>query len=36
MSMTKEKGVVTEEIRYMTADEEDYYNIAQANEPLGR
>jgi DNA-directed RNA polymerase subunit beta len=30
----KEKGVVTEEIRYMTADEEDYYNIAQANEPL--
>lgn len=30
----KEKGVVTREIQYMTADEEDYYNIAQANEPL--
>ena len=30
----KEKGVVTEEIRYMTADEEDYFYIAQANEPL--
>ena len=30
----KKKGVVTEEIRYMTADEEDEYNIAQANEPL--
>ena len=30
----KEKGVVTSEIRYMTADEEDYFNIAQANEPL--
>ena len=30
----KEKGVVTRDIRYMTADEEDYYNIAQANEPL--
>ncbi len=30
----KEKGVVTDEIRYLTADEEDYYNIAQANEPL--
>ncbi|HHV41249.1 MAG TPA: DNA-directed RNA polymerase subunit beta, partial [Clostridiaceae bacterium] len=30
----KEKGVVTSEIKYMTADEEDFYNIAQANEPL--
>ena len=30
----KEKGVVTREVRYMTADEEDYFNIAQANEPL--
>ncbi len=28
------KGVVTREVRYMTADEEDLYNIAQANEPL--
>ncbi|HHU06787.1 MAG TPA: DNA-directed RNA polymerase subunit beta [Clostridiaceae bacterium] len=30
----KEKGVVTRDIQYMTADEEDYYNIAQANERL--
>ena len=30
----KEKGVVTDEIIYMTADEEDQYIIAQANEPL--
>ena len=30
----KEKGIVTSEVRYMTADEEDLYNIAQANEPL--
>ncbi len=30
----KEKGIVTDEVRYMTADEEDNYNIAQANEPL--
>ena len=30
----KEKGVVTDEIIYMTADEEDRYVIAQANEPL--
>ena len=30
----REKGVVTREVRYMTADEEDLYNIAQANEPL--
>ena len=30
----KEKGIVTDEIVYMTADEEDEYTIAQANEPL--
>ncbi|MEA4889499.1 MAG: DNA-directed RNA polymerase subunit beta [Clostridiaceae bacterium] len=30
----KQAGLVTREVRYMTADEEDYYNIAQANEPL--
>ncbi len=30
----KEKGIVTREVVYLTADEEDYYNIAQANEPL--
>ena len=30
----KETGVVTNEIRYMTADVEDNYIIAQANEPL--
>ena len=30
----KEKQVVTDEVRYMTADNEDNYNIAQANEPL--
>ena len=30
----KETGVVTDEIRYMTADEEDQYIVAQANEPL--
>lgn len=30
----KVKGVVTDEVRYMTADEEDNYYIAQANEPL--
>lgn len=30
----KEKGIVTKEVRYMTADEEDLYNIAQVNEPL--
>jgi DNA-directed RNA polymerase subunit beta len=28
-----ENGVVTDEIRYLTADEEDNYIIAQANEP---
>ncbi len=30
----KEAGIVTREVCYMTADEEDYYYIAQANEPL--
>ncbi|MGI6603661.1 MAG: DNA-directed RNA polymerase subunit beta [bacterium] len=30
----KERGVVTDEIVYMTADEEDEFVIAQANEPL--
>jgi DNA-directed RNA polymerase subunit beta len=30
----KEKGVVTDEIFFLTADEEDEYVIAQANEPL--
>ncbi len=30
-----ENGVVTDEIVYMTADEEDNYVIAQANEPFG-
>lgn len=30
----KEKGIVTDEIIYLTADEEDEYIIAQGNEPL--
>ena len=30
----KERGVVTDEVVYMTADVEDKYIIAQANEPL--
>ena len=30
----KENGVVTREVEYMTADREDLFNIAQANEPL--
>ncbi|HHW31158.1 MAG TPA: DNA-directed RNA polymerase subunit beta [Clostridiaceae bacterium] len=30
----KEKGVVTDKIEYLTADEEDEFFIAQANEPL--
>lgn len=30
----KEKGIVTDEIAYLTADEEDEYVIAQANVPL--
>ena len=32
----KEKGVVTRDVEYMTADTEDLYNIAQANEPLDK
>ena len=31
----KETGIVTDEIRYFTADEEDLYLIAQAKEPIG-
>ena len=30
----KNTGVVTNEVRYMTADEEDDFTVAQANEPL--
>ncbi len=30
----KKKGVVTETVDYLTADEEDNYIVAQANEPL--
>ena len=30
----KAKGVVTTQVKYMTADEEDEYKVAQANEPL--
>ncbi len=30
----KEKGIVTDEIHYLTADEEEEYIIAQANAPL--
>ncbi|MBE6590985.1 MAG: DNA-directed RNA polymerase subunit beta [Ruminococcaceae bacterium] len=30
----KESGIVTNEIVYMTADQEDQYIVAQANEPL--
>lgn len=32
--VNKEKGVVTDTIDYLTADEEDKYVVAQANEPL--
>lgn len=32
--INKEKGMVTDEIIYLTADEEDQYIVAQANEPL--
>ena len=32
--IVKEGGLVTDEIDYLTADEEDNYIIAQANEPL--
>lgn len=30
----KENGVITDEVVYLTADEEDNYIVAQANEPL--
>jgi DNA-directed RNA polymerase subunit beta len=30
----KKNGLVTRDVVYMTADQEDYYNIAQANEPI--
>lgn len=33
-NVDKGTGIVTNEIRYLTADEEDEYIIAQANEPL--
>ena len=32
--VNKETGVVTDEVVYMTADMEDNYTVAQANEPL--
>ena len=32
--MTRQTGVVTDEVVYMTADVEDEYVVAQANEPL--
>ncbi len=32
--INKETGVVTDEVIYLTADEEDKYIVAQANEPL--
>ena len=32
----KEKGIVTDEVVYMTADVEDMYIVAQANEPLDK
>ncbi|OPJ60620.1 DNA-directed RNA polymerase subunit beta [Clostridium oryzae] len=31
----KKTGIVTNEIRYFTADEEDQYLVAQSNEPIG-
>ena len=34
--MTRRRSVVTADVYYMTADEEDLYNIAQANEPLDK
>ena len=33
--INKEKKLITEEIVYLTADEEDKYVVAQANEPIG-
>ena len=34
LRVDKEKGIVTREVEYMTADTEDNYIVAQANEPL--
>ncbi len=34
--INKETGVVTDEVVYITADEEDKYIVAQANEPLDK
>ncbi|MDR2088593.1 MAG: DNA-directed RNA polymerase subunit beta [Clostridiales Family XIII bacterium] len=34
--VNKENGIVTEDIRYLTADEEEKLIIAQANEPLDK
>ncbi|MDO5124901.1 MAG: DNA-directed RNA polymerase subunit beta [Ruminococcus sp.] len=34
LKVNKETGVVTDEVVYMTADVEDNYMVAQANEPL--
>ena len=34
--VNKETGVVTDEVVYMSADVEDNYIVAQANEPLGK
>ncbi len=31
----KETGIVTDEVEYMTADREDNFIVAQANEPIG-
>ncbi len=31
----KETGIVTDEVEYMTADREDHFIVAQANEPIG-
>jgi DNA-directed RNA polymerase subunit beta len=31
----KKTGIVTDEIKYFTADEEDHYFVAQSNEPIG-
>jgi len=31
----KKTGIITDEIKYFTADEEDQYYIAQSNEPIG-
>ena len=33
-AVDKEKGILTDEVEYMTADTEDEYIIAQASEPV--